>query len=198
MTGYRAKMVLTMMAAALTLAACGGAETVAVPEIVGEEEGFARGVLIGRGLSAVVVEEEVLDVPEGQILRQEPASGEEVDVESDVTIYVAVSPRFEVIGTFTLTDIGNTRGSDTNCFGDGGYDDIRSGVSVTVRDGAGAVLGTGRLGDGVKDLWCTFNFTVADLPKVDFYSVEVGRRGELTYSFDEMETSGWKVDLSIG
>lgn len=39
---------------------------------------------------------------------------------------------------------------------------------------------------GVDLSYCRFAFEVPDVPKADFYAVSVGRRGEQTYSYDEM------------
>lgn len=88
------------------------------------------------------------------------------------------------------------------CAGTGGYDDIEPGLQVVVRDGEGSTLGTGRLEydheahEATNDL-CPLVFTV-EVPRSDFYSIEVGRRGELVYDFDEMEEMGWEVVASLG
>ncbi len=170
----------------------------ALPDVVGEDVQFARGILIGEDLLVSVRDEVVSGVPVGQVLRSEPESGSEVDPGSEIVLYVAKSPEYEIRGEFTLMDT-DTGGSNSNCRGTGGYDDIKSGLSVTVRDGSGGVLATGRLGDGKRpSVWCTFEFSVGGLPEVEFYSVEVGRRGELTYSFEEMADNNWEVVVSLG
>ena len=109
------------------------------------------------------------------------------------------SSEYELRGSFTLQS-SSVGGSSSNCRGTGGYDDIKSGLSVTVRDGSGSILGTGRLGDGRKpgSSWCTFEFSVGGLSEADFYSVEVGSRGEMTYSFEEMENYDWEVAFTLG
>ena len=179
------------------LATTGCGTSVRVPEIIGTDEGYAKGLLIGANLEPVVVEEPVLDVPAGEVLRQTPAPGTEVNEASEVTLVVAVSPEFEIIGTFTLGPDGTQ--SAGSCNGTGGYRDIKAGLPVTLRDGAGAVLATSRLDNGTRDgRRCTFGFQLPDIPQAEFYAVEVGRRGELTYSFAEMQASDWKVSLTIG
>lgn len=177
---------------------CSFGDKATVPDVVGEEEGSARGLLIGQGFVAEVVEQEIADVPAGQVMSSDPEPGSELAEGETVTLRVAVSPEFTLAGTFTLIDSG-IRGSDDNCFGSGGYDDIQAGVSVTVRDGGGSLLATGRLGPGVRQelVTCTFEFEVPSLPMSDFYSVEVGRRGELSYSFDELDSMGWRVAFSL-
>ena len=171
----------------------------ALPDVVGEDVQFARGILIGEDLLVSVQDEVVSGVPVGQVLRSEPESGSEVDPGSEIVLYVAKSPEYEILGSFTLQST-STGGSDSNCRGTGGYDDINSGLSVTVRDGSGGVLATGRLGDGKrpKVARCTFGYSVGGLPEVDFYSIEIGRRGELTYSFEEMENNNWEVSSILG
>lgn len=105
-------------------------------------------------------------------------------------------------GSFTLID-SDLGGSDDNCYGTGGYDDITSSMPVTVRDGAGKILAvgstkTGKAPKGMDFLiQCEFDFQVDEVPRSDFYSVEVGRRGELNYSFQEMEEQNWTVSLSL-
>ncbi|MCD9623933.1 hypothetical protein [Rhabdothermincola salaria] len=46
-------------------------------------------------------------------------------------------------------------------------------------------------------LGCTVVFEV-DVPSEDFYVIEVGRRGELSYSRTELEERNWNVSLSLG
>lgn len=115
-----------------------------------------------------------------------------------------VSPateRFTIDGEFTLF---GTRGEayrlvGTRCVGLRGYDDIYVGAQVRVTDGTGAILGIGNLGEGWSDRQCTFTFSV-EVPRSDFYTISAGsaRRGGPTYSFDEMESMDWEVQLSMG
>jgi hypothetical protein len=44
---------------------------------------------------------------------------------------------------------------------------------------------------------CRFSFAITGLPKVDFYGVEVQRRGRLNYSLSDMKTNGWVVELVL-
>lgn len=105
-------------------------------------------------------------------------------------------------GSITLID-SDLGGNADNCYGTGGYDDIRESMTVTVRDGAGKILAVGDTdagkAPGSADFFvqCVFEFQVDGIPPSDFYSVEVGRRGELNYSFEEMEESDWTVSLSM-
>jgi len=46
--------------------------------------------------------------------------------------------------------------------------------------------------------YCQFDFEVPDVPASDFYSVSVGRRGELTYTKAEMDEADWFVAFTLG
>jgi hypothetical protein len=111
--------------------------------------------------------------------------------------------------TYTLTGEISLLGLDNSftltapsCVGDGGYDDFREGTGVTVRDQAGAIIATGSLTGGRRPgssgNSCAFLFTIPGVPYSAFYSVEVSHRGELEYSFEEMESMGWHLQLEIG
>lgn len=52
-------------------------------------------------------------------------------------------------GRLTLHDTGEKWRTDSNCAGSGGYNDIRGGAQVTVKDGKGEILRTTSLGEGV-------------------------------------------------
>ena len=113
-----------------------------------------------------------------------------------------------IVGTFTLTDASNRGDVGDSCRGSGGYTDITPGAQVVVMNQDGTILGTGRLGAGsfvpfrgttlTISSKCEFPFTVASLPKAQFYSVAVSHRGEITYSFQDLESSRWEVDITLG
>ena len=133
--------------------------------------------------------------------QSESESGSKVDPGSAIVLDGA-KPPYEIRGEFTLKE-GSGKMGVPGCSGTGGYDDIEYGLSVTVRDGSGHVLGTGRLGEGklvgsYLPKSCIFEFSVGGLPEVKFYAVEVGRRGELIYSFEEMRATNWRVAFSLG
>jgi hypothetical protein len=93
--------------------------------------------------------------------------------------------------------------SDGTCYGTGGYADMERGATVTVRDGAGNIIASSRLGPGKGEATdivasCEFKFYLDDVPDADFYGVEVAHRGEVTYSRQELQRQDWKVDLSLG
>jgi hypothetical protein len=124
----------------------------------------------------------------------------------------------ELEGTFTLPDRAGIVGTWTICRGGGGFDDFGPDMNVTVRDGAGVIIGSGStrnlseddLTSGREELrsaaafastrgrdFCavTFSIPVGD---AGFYSVGVGSRGERTYSREELEATNWWVQMSLG
>jgi hypothetical protein len=103
-------------------------------------------------------------------------------------------------GTFTIMEEVLGEAGDV-CTGEGGYSDVSSGTEVVVTDQAGEIVGVGRLREGLiidVNYGCRFEFTVDVPPGLPFYTVEVGRRGELTYTLAEMEADRWFLDLSVG
>lgn len=83
------------------------------------------------------------------------------------------------------------------CTLSGGYDDITAGTTVTVRDSSGTIAGVGALGNGAGSSYgCAFSFTVDDVPVSDFYTVEVGHRGEVT--FTDAAVRDGDLRLSLG
>jgi len=101
---------------------------------------------------------------------------------------------------------------DKPCSGSGGYSDLAGGTQVVVKDGSGSIIATGHLNEGtganpyvykgtpdpeIVDS-CSFSFDVEGVPDSDFYSIEVGHRGAMTYSRAEMESMSWTLELSLG
>lgn len=82
----------------------------------------------------------------------------------------------------------------------GGYDDIDVGTDVVVRNEGGDIIAAGKLeyGHFTPERDCLFPFTIVNVPNADFYAIEVGNRGTLTYSFAELEAIGWEVHFSLG
>jgi hypothetical protein len=105
----------------------------------------------------------------------------------------------DVNGTFVLTDDAVTHGGGS-CQGTGGYADIQAGLTVTVKDASGKIIATSRLVDDDANSpagKCSYTFAV-QVPDADFYAFEVGHRGELTYSRDELEGMDWDVGFTLG
>ena len=130
--------------------------------------------------------------------------------DSDVAAVSALGPTAIVLdikepekqvltGEFTLND-EDIIGTGDHCFGTGGYDDFGPGMNVTVRDGNGSIIASGDTvsSDAFPDNYsCTVEFAV-EVDDVEFYAIEVGHRGELSYSKEELEEQGWNVSLVLG
>ena len=86
------------------------------------------------------------------------------------------------------------------CNGKGGYGDIKSGRQVLVKDHKGETIATGELGIGkiISDNHCQFSIEVNGIRKAEFYTIQIGRRGDLTYSYQEMEDKNWELNVSLG
>jgi hypothetical protein len=114
-----------------------------------------------------------------------------------------LTPHHTVAGDFVLTDTSTLttgiKSGVSGCQGTGGYSDIGPGTGATLKDGEGKILATATLGSGSGTLiTCTFTFTFTNVPEVPFYSFEVGRRGALTYSLDDMKNRGWALGATLG
>ena len=96
------------------------------------------------------------------------------------------------------------------CRGTGGYADLRSGVPVRALDPDGTVLATGSLAalpaptdaqGGIPEAErrrCVWSFTLPALPRREEYAIAIGERGQLAYTREELEASGWHIDVSLG
>jgi len=99
------------------------------------------------------------------------------------------------------------------CNGTGGYSDIGSGTVIRVSTDNNTELGIGRLETGmgkrlVSEWWvlkgrqveasCKFDWNV-EVPKISGdYRFGIGDRGERSYSYESLQSSGWRVSLSLG
>lgn len=91
-----------------------------------------------------------------------------------------------------------------DCHGTGGYDDVKAGTQVTVKDAAGKVVGVGQLGQGTATIgWmggeqtatqCTFPLKVNNVPAGDFYEVQVGGRKPIAVTAAQVD-AGLKLTL---
>lgn len=107
-------------------------------------------------------------------------------------------------GSITVIDTDFYISSSVVVYGDyctteGGYSDINSGTSVTVRDGEGKFLGITDLsiGEPAGSYSCKFSFEL-ELPSSEFYSFDIGNRDEVNYTDDELKSQDWIIDLSLG
>jgi hypothetical protein len=130
-------------------------------------------------------------------------------------------------GTFTLQDDEDAYGPWNDCSGKEGYDDFGPGMNVTVKDGDGKIVGTGDTeplparwklddranakepkADGEAQAmvdaaladdkgYCTVYIEVP-IKKAEFYSVTIGRRGDLSYSYDDLSKKDFWIESSLG
>jgi hypothetical protein len=131
-------------------------------------------------------------------------------------------------GTITLVDSDGDMGSWDSCEGDGGFADFSDGTSVSIDDQDGRRIGASslenvtaahiqELGDELPDemgdsaqealdlmenlegILCVFTFHADSVEDAEIYVIEVGsRRGEQSYTKEDMEANNWRVFLSIG
>ena len=105
---------------------------------------------------------------------------------------------FEMNGTLTvISGSADSTVSGFECVGDHGFDDIAPGTTISVSDGAGAVLGVGPLTRSVREgNFCTFFFAVPDVRRgASDYAVRITHRGSV--SFDETDAESG-VHLTLG
>lgn len=132
---------------AIGLAACSGG--VAVPDVVGEQVDFARGVIRGAGLETLVEEERTTEIEEGVVMSQIPEAGDSLAEGGVVRLVVAIPDALSVEGSFVLFDDFDRKRAGDSCEGEGGYGDIGSLTPVIVETINGDVLARASLGTGV-------------------------------------------------
>ncbi|MFG6101175.1 hypothetical protein U2F10_02905 [Leptothoe sp. EHU-05/26/07-4] len=93
-----------------------------------------------------------------------------------------------------------------------GYQDIMQGFNITVRNGNGNVISVVPVPQGVNDgtytdaeddsveslVTCKVIIPETALPQSDFYVFDLGRRGEIVKSYQQMVEDNWELILSIG
>jgi hypothetical protein len=183
-----------VLALTVLLAACG----VDVPLVVGRKLSVAEERLQRAGLKSVTRREQA-DAPSGEVISQNPKAGTSVKKDSVVSLVVASGAT--LTGSFTLIDKGVSRTSE-KCYGTGGYSDVEEGLQVVVRNEKNEILAIGQLGSDnytgqYPGVVCEFPFVIKDIPRANFYQIEVGRRGSLKYSIDDLRKAGWVVRFSL-
>lgn len=107
--------------------------------------------------------------------------------------------RTTAAGQFVLLDsagLGAIASDGTACEGASGYSDISKQTQVTVKNGKNEILATTTLGDGHGDnAKCTFSFSFPVTEGEDRYVVAVGRRGEFSFNFQQLQAHGVQVQL---
>lgn len=115
----------------------------------------------------------------------------------------ANSKNYTLRGKLTLIT-SRGLGSESECKGQRGFNDIYGGQQIIVKNGKGEIIAVGSLGAGVRDqeypeVGCHLPIIVDNVPNSDFYQIEIGsgRRGFLTYSEKELENKEWSVDIIL-
>ena len=119
----------------------------------------------------------------------------------------AVPASHQLAGNYTVHGIYKHRDYGKSCKpAEAGYADIHAGTPVQVLDGTtGAVLGTAALAGGIlhqqplkgPDDDCRFQFSLT-VPDRDKYKIEVGKRGAVRFTRDDLEQAHWTTSLTIG
>jgi hypothetical protein len=127
--------------------------------------------------------------------------GKDSDTQAAAT--TTTQERYSISGTFALNGTqGEEYETESNgdlCYGTGGYDDIQEGAAVTVTSETSTVIGTGGLEQSnYTGAGCEFLFTVPNLPRAKFYRIEISHRGQVNFSYDDLEKQNWYVRLDIG
>lgn len=92
------------------------------------------------------------------------------------------------------------------CISPDGYQDISDGTGITITNADGKIVGSTTLtakgltpaGGSMKmmDTHCEFDFIVDHVPNdSDFYTIQIGRRGSMTFSADEVFSN---VTMTLG
>ena len=79
---------------------------------------------------------------------------------------------------------------------------MEEGLQVVVRNEKNEILAIGQLGSDnytgqYPGVVFEFPFVIKDIPRANFYQIEVGRRGSLKYSIDDLRKAGWVVRFSL-
>ena len=136
-------------------------------------------------------------------MTQDPPPDTSIDKTRAVNLVVAKSPTYTIKGSLTLTD-SDIGGSESYCYGKGGYQDLSGSLPITIKNGKGEILATGSTNSGIQpqiepsSIKCVFEFSIDKIQKSDFYTIEIARRGQLNFSFDDLKKQNWIVALTIG
>jgi hypothetical protein len=52
--------------------------------------------------------------------------------------------------------------------------------------------------EGIASLVCQSIWHIDGVPPAKFYSFEIGRRGKIVKSYDDMTKAGWNITLTLG
>lgn len=185
-----------IIAGGLLLTGCG----INVPTVVGNKISLAEEKLQRVGLKSKASRQAGADAPSGEVISQNPKGGSSAKEGSVVSLVVAEGATLK--GTFTLVDTGVSRTSG-GCSGTGGYSDVHAGMQVVIKNEKNEILALGNVGEDTyngpyPEVTCQFPIVVKDIPRAEFYQIEVGRRGSLQYSIEDLRKANWVVSFILG
>lgn len=111
---------------------------------------------------------------------------------------VDVSGTFELNSDYSSYSGYSIGGTDSNCYGTGGYSDIKRSMNIILKNTQGITLYRAVVTKVTRTLrsQCTFYFTFYDVVEgEDVYIFEVSNRGEMNYTFDRLASLGIAVSL---
>jgi uncharacterized protein DUF732 len=107
-----------------------------------------------------------------------------------------VSGIFVLSATKSDADVSSIASDGTSCEGTNGFSDVGRDTQVTVKNGKGEILAATSLGQGRGgDATCTFSFSFPVTEGQDLYVVSVGRRGDFSYTFNQLQRQGVEIRL---
>ena len=138
---------------------------------------------------------------------------------------LALNKNHTIQGNLTLKEMELGVSTGGYCSGKEGYQDIEQGGDIAIKNSKGEIIGNASLTAGKyidveeslsseaekakwkelnasRDLpsafFCRFDFTVENIPETNFYFIEIGHRKGPTYSLEDMNNKGWKMNLTLG
>lgn len=96
----------------VTLVISQGFETVEVPDLIGRTEDEARSQLDRAELIMGRIERDYSDLPEGQVFQQDPESGQEININSNVNIWVSEGREFQEVTREVTVEVPDNQGPD--------------------------------------------------------------------------------------
>ena len=107
--------------------------------------------------------------------------------------------RHTIEGSVLLLGDPNIEQSDGACRGSLDWDDLFEGAPVTLRDDRDRVLANATLSAGSPGTSsCTFEFTLADVPEVANYRLQINEQERIELTRDFFEGSEWVVEVVWG
>ena len=114
--------------------------------------------------------------------------------------------RLSVEADFGQNSVKDNTAEGGPCISPAGFEDIQEGTGVTIKNADGKIVGTTTLSsrglrpaegsDKIVDAHCEFDFLIDHIQRdSDFYTVEIGSRGAMTYNADE---AFGNIKMSLG